>query len=247
MPKILVIGGSDGSGGAGVFADHETLISLGSKAEFIVTSVTSQNDEVFLGSHNLPPSTLASQFEAITLGDFNAIKIGMLPSVEAVEVVSKYLSDASQKIVMDPVLRSSSGGSLSTNETISAMQELLFPKVDLLTPNLLEALSLLKLEGDQEIQFEAIASLCLELGADSVLLKGGHLKGATCKDILVGKVKAPVIFERNKIQGGTEVRGTGCRLASSITHFLSEGRDLEDAVNAGIEFLQSYIRKTLNN
>jgi hydroxymethylpyrimidine/phosphomethylpyrimidine kinase len=111
----------------------------------------------------------------------------------------------------------------------------------------LEAFSLLNLDGDQEIQFEAIASRCLELGADSVLLKGGHLKGATCKDILVGKVKAPIIFQRNKIVGGTSVRGTGCRLASAITHFLAEGRELEDAVNAGIEFLQRYIRTTLNN
>jgi hydroxymethylpyrimidine/phosphomethylpyrimidine kinase len=148
---------------------------------------------------------------------------------------------------MDPVLRSSSGGSLSTNETISAMQELLFPKVDLLTPNLLEAFSLLNLDEDQEIQIEEIASQCLELGSDSVLLKGGHLNGVICKDILVEKAKAPVIFERDKIQGGTEVRGTGCRLASSITHFLAEGRNLEGAVNAGIEFLQRYIRKTLNN
>jgi hydroxymethylpyrimidine/phosphomethylpyrimidine kinase len=247
MPKILVIGGSDGSGGAGVFADHETLISLGSKAEFIVTSVTSQNDEIFLGSHDLPSSTLESQFEAIAMGDFNAIKIGMLPSVEAVEVVSKYLSYASQKIVMDPVLKSSSGGRLSTNETITAMEEMLFPKVDLLTPNLLEALSLLDLDADQEIQIEEIAFRCLELGSDSVLLKGGHLNGAICKDILVEKAKAPVIFERDKIQGGTAVRGTGCRLASSIAHFLSEGRNLEDAVNASIEFLQRYIRETLNN
>lgn len=247
MPKILVIGGSDGSCGAGVFADHETLISLGSKGKFIVTSVTSQNDEVFLDTHVVPSSTLDSQFEAISLGDFNAIKIGMLPSVEAVQIVSRYLSDASQKIVMDPVFRSSSGGSLSTHETISAMKELLFPKVDLLTPNLLEALSLLNLDGDQEIQIEAIASRCLELGSGAVLLKGGHLKGAICKDILVEKVKSPIIFQRNKIAGGTSVRGTGCRLASAIAHFLADGRELEDAVNAGIEFLQRYIRIILNN
>lgn len=247
MPKILVIGGSDGSCGAGVFADHETLISLGSKGKFIVTSVTSQNDEVFLDTHVVPSSTLNSQFEAISLGDFNAIKIGMLPSVEAVQIVSRYLSDASQKIVMDPVFRSSSGGSLSTHETISAMKELLFPKVDLLTPNLLEALSLLNLDGDQEIQIEAIASRCLELGSGAVLLKGGHLKGAICKDILVEKVKSPIIFQRNKIAGGTSVRGTGCRLASAIAHFLADGRELEDAVNAGIEFLQRYIRIILNN
>ena len=95
------------------------------------------------------------------------------PSVEAVQIVSRYLSDVSQKIVMDPVLRSSSGGSLSTPETISAMEELLFPKVDLLTPNLLEAFSLLNLDGDQEIQIEAIASCCLEFGSRQVLLKGG--------------------------------------------------------------------------
>ena len=247
MPEILVIGGSDGSCGAGVFADHETLIFLGSKAKFIVTSVTSQNDEVFLEAVDVPSRTLESQFEAISFEDFNAIKIGMLPSVEAVQIVRRYLSDVSQKIVMDPVLRSSSGGSLSTNETISAMKELLFPKIDLLTPNLLEALSLLNLEGDQEIQIEAIASRCLELGSGAVLLKGGHLKGAVCKDILVEKTKAPTIFQRNKIAGGTSVRGTGCRLASAITHFLAEGVELEDAVNAGIEFLQKYIRTTLNN
>ena len=247
MPEILVIGGSDGSCGAGVFADHETLLSLGSKAKFIVTSVTSQNDEVFLETHDVPSSTLESQFEAISFKDFEAIKIGMLPSVEAVQIVSRYLSEPSQKIVMDPVLRSSSGGSLSTHETISAMEELLLPKVDLLTPNLLEAFALLNLDEDQEIQIEATASRCLEFGSEAVLLKGGHLKGAICKDILVEKVKAPIIFQRNKIAGGTSVRGTGCRLASAIAHFLAEGRELKDAVNAGIEFLQSYIRTTLNN
>ena len=247
MPEILVIGGSDGSCGAGVFADHETLISLGSKAKFIVTSVTSQNDEVFLGNHDVPLSILESQFKAISFEDFNAIKIGMLPSVEAVQIVSGYLHDVSQKIVMDPVLRSSSGGSLSTHETISAMEELLFPKVDLLTPNLLEAFSLLNLDGDQEIQIEAIASRCLDFGSEAVLLKGGHLKGAICKDILVQKGKAPIVFQRNKIAGGTSVRGTGCRLASAIAHFLAVGRELEDAVNAGIKFLQKYIRTTLNN
>ena len=247
MPKILVIGGSDGSCGAGVFADHETLLSLGSKAKFIVTSVTSQNDEVFLETHDLPSSTLESQFEAISFKDFDTIKIGMLPSFEAVQIVSRYLSDVSQKIVMDPVLRSSSGGSLSTHETISALEELLFPKVDLLTPNLLEAFALLNLDGDQEIQIEATASRCLEFGSEAVLLKGGHLKGPICKDILVEKGKAPIIFQRKKIAGGTSVRGTGCRLASAIAHFLAEGRELEDAVNAGIEFLQRYIRTTLNN
>jgi hydroxymethylpyrimidine/phosphomethylpyrimidine kinase len=92
MPEILVIGGSDGSCGAGVFADHETLISLGSKAKFIVTSVTSQNDEVFLETHDVPSSTLESQFKAISFKDFDAIKIGMLPSVEAVQIVSRYLT-----------------------------------------------------------------------------------------------------------------------------------------------------------
>ena len=245
MPEILVIGGSDGSCGAGVFADYETLISLGSKAKFIVTSVTSQNDEVFLENHDVPSRTLESQFKAISFEDFNAIKIGMLPSVEAVRIVSTYLSDVSQKIVMDPVLRSSSGGSFSSNETISAMEELLFPKVDLLTPNLVEAFSLLNLDGDQEIQIEAIASRCLDFGSEAVLLKGGHLKGAICKDILVEKGKAPIIFQRNKIAGGTSVRGTGCRLASAIAHFYGSGSDLREAVLVGTDYLQNYLKEKL--
>ena len=247
MSGVLLIGGSDGSCGAGVFADYETLKSLGSPGKVIITSVTSQNDSIYLGSYDLPFISLKSQLEAVSLADFNVVKIGMLPTVECVEVVSRYLDDISLQVGLDPLMQSASGGILNSPETTLAMEKLLLPRVCLFTPNLLEARSLLKLGKDQKMAMEEMATRVLQLGSESVLLKGGHGDGTICRDILVGKVKEPIFYERNKIEGATSLRGTGCRLATAIAHFLAHGMRLEDSVMEGIEFLQEYIRKNRKN
>ena len=248
MPKVLLIGGSDGSCGAGLFADYETLNHLGSSANVVITSVTSQTDELFVESHTIPQSSIESQTDLGSAKNYDAVKVGMLPDLGAVRAVSNYLvAEGIRKVVLDPVLKSSSGGTLCSIEAFEEMKNMLFRKVDLLTPNLQEARLILGLKNGDQMEMEEMALGCLEFGSKAVLLKGGHMDGNFCMDVFIEKENAnsPVVFKRSKLTKGTSVRGTGCRLASAIAHFYGEGRELRAAVSSGIEFLQNYLKKQL--
>ena len=248
MPKILLIGGSDGSCGAGVFADFETIKSLNSDANVVVTSVTSQNDHQFEHSLAIPPANIKSQLDVIAADSCQAVKVGMLPNNESVEIVSKYFSsDRFSRVILDPVMASSSGASLSSRESFDALKQTLFPKVDLITPNLMEARLILGLKKSHENDLVEIAKDCLSFGSKAVLLKGGHLEGNTCIDVFVEKDKPskPLVFKHKRLPNGTSVRGTGCRLASAIAHFYGSGNELGEAVSRGIDFLQNYLKAKL--
>lgn len=248
MPKILLIGGSDGSCGAGLFADFETIQSLNSNANVCVTSVTSQNDKHFEEFIPVPSGNIKSQLEVISNDSCNAVKVGMLPNFETVQVVSEYFSkNGTPRVVVDPVLTSSSGAFLSSHNTLEAMKQILFPKVDLITPNLMEARLILGLEINQGNDFPQMAKDCLRFGSKAVLLKGGHLDGENCIDIFIEKnnPSEPLVFRHKRLQGGASVRGTGCRLASAIAHFYASGSALSDSVNSGIDFLQNYLKSKL--
>ena len=248
MPKILLIGGSDGSCGAGLFADFETLHELNSSAHVVVTSVTSQNDQRFDESLIIPSKNIKSQLDVISSNTCQVVKVGMLPNVEAVMAVSEYFStDMSSKVIVDPVLSSSSGGVLSSHATLDAMKQLLFPLVDLITPNLSEARLILGLDENHQIDLTQLAQDCLQWSSKAVLLKGGHLEGDTCIDVFVEKenLDDPIVLKRKKLNGGTSIRGTGCRLASAIAHFYGSGSDLRESVMAGTNYLQSYLKEKL--
>ena len=242
MPRILLIGGSDSSGGAGVFADVKTCHDLGCEASVAVTAVTAQNSRKHYHSHVLPEHTLKSQLFAVGDSAVDAVKIGMLPNLESIEVVRDFLlAHSFGKVVLDPVFSSSSGGSLSTEEGIASLDHCLFPYVDLITPNLFEATRLVKQAGLRAESQEELAASCLELGANAVLIKGGHYSGETCTDLLVTDDEQSHSFSRKRIPGGSKVRGTGCRLASAITCFQARGSELKDAVGQACEYLASYI------
>ena len=248
MPKILLIGGSDGSCGAGVFADFETIKSLNSDANVVVTSVTSQNDHQFEHSLAIPPANIKSQLDVIAADSCQTVKVGMLPNNESVEIVSKYFSsDRFSRVILDPVMASSSGASLSSRESVDTLKQTLFPKVDLITPNLMEARLILGLKKSHENDLVEIAKDCLSFGSKAVLLKGGHLEGNTCIDVFVEKDQPskPLIFKHKRLPDGTAVRGTGCRLASAIAHFYGSGNELSEAVSRGIDFLQNYLKTKL--
>ena len=175
MPKILLIGGSDGSCGAGLFADYQTLNDLGSSANVVITSVTSQTDELFVESHTIPQRCIESQIDVGLAKNYDAIKIGMLPCLGAVKTVSEYVVGVGmKKVVLDPVFQSSSGGSLCSIEAFEEMKNMLFGKVDLLTPNLVEARLILGLKNEVQMELEEMALRSLEFGSKAVLLKGGH-------------------------------------------------------------------------
>lgn len=246
MTAILLIGGSDSSCGAGLFADYETLLDLGSAAKTVTTSVTSQSDKYFFGSHNVPLDNLESQIDAIRHEAFGSVKIGMLPNPESVYLIGEFLRSLPEsKVVLDPVLKSSSGGHLCSKDTITAIREVLFPFADLVTPNLHESKTFIGEENNATKDILEIAEACMKFIPHSLLLKGGHLEGALCQDVFIKNGAKPVLFQREKIKGATEIRGTGCRLATAIAHYYSVSSDLDLAVKKGVSYLQEYINRKL--
>ena len=185
MSRLLVIGGSDSSGGAGVFADLKTCHDLGCEVSVAITAVTAQSDRRHYHSHVLSEEALQSQL--LALGDFgiDAVKIGMLPGLSPSKwFVIFLLAHSFVRVVLDPVFSSSSGGSLSTEEGFASLSKLLFPHVGLITPNFSEASRLIKQAGLRSESQEAMAAACLELGPKAVLVKGGHCSGEECVDFL---------------------------------------------------------------
>tara|TARA_B100002019_G_scaffold155370_1_gene133830 strand:+ start:2183 stop:2929 length:747 start_codon:yes stop_codon:yes gene_type:complete len=247
MTKILVIGGTDCSGGAGVSADIETITKLGGYCYLCVTAVTAQKKSFYHGSTSIESSMVKAQLECIGDQHFDAVKIGMLPNSETIKVVAAYLSQIScSKVVLDPVFKSSSGGALCSKESINLLKENLFPLVHILTPNLDEAGIIADVDSYDFKNIPRIAQRCLDFGAHAVLVKGGHSKEDICKDFLLSSTEKGVILEQDRVIGGTDVRGTGCRLASAIAFYIAKGDlELNFAVNQARIYTLDYILKNI--
>ncbi|MGH8261627.1 MAG: bifunctional hydroxymethylpyrimidine kinase/phosphomethylpyrimidine kinase, partial [Steroidobacteraceae bacterium] len=178
-PVVLVIAGSDSSGGAGLARDVRTLADLGADALCAVTAVTAQSDRRVAAVHPVPPDIIRSQIEAaFETRAPDVVKIGMLVDRRTVEVVAAALESfalGSGLIVLDPVLVSSSGGILLDDEGLAVLRERLLPRVTLLTPNVPEAAALLdEKPAASASALDAQAQRLLDLGPRAVLLKGGH-------------------------------------------------------------------------
>ena len=243
MNQVLTIGGSDSSGGAGVLADKETLDSLSAHTFCVITAITAQSKERFHHSLVIPKKTLEAQLESIDLPKIGAIKIGMLPDLHSIDVVRRFLLKAGPvKSVLDPVFTSSSGGKLVTEEGISSIRSSLLPLASIITPNVNEAERLTKIVASTKQGLIKQAERCIELGASAALVKGGHLQINSCPDALAQKDEKVFLFDRKRITGGTEVRGTGCRLASAISYYLASGNRVVDAVEKASQFLEGFLK-----
>ena len=242
MSALLAIGGTDSSGGAGLSADIQTFKILGGDCLLCITAVTAQSNGCYIDTHAVPPSMINAQLKSIGDKKIDAVKIGMLPNTEAIEIVADFISQISCKnVILDPVMKSSSGGRLFMEESIELLKDLLFPHITLITPNFAEANIL---TNESVVEFEhlpGLAKKCIEMGVDSVLIKGGHITEKTCRDLLLTQNRQ-LIFENKRIPGGTQVRGTGCRLASAITYYLAiDYLSLEGAVKKANNYLHEYI------
>lgn len=226
---VLVIAASDSSGGAGLVRDVATLTRLGLPVRCAVTAVTAQSDATVLATHHLPPALISAQIGlALAPGDVAAIKIGMLGTRSTVQAVSEALpARTSVPIVLDPVLRASSGGVLLDAAGQRLLCEALLPRVTLLTPNIPEAALLLDEPTalDEEARLRQAQRL-LAFGPAAVLLKGGHSSGTSVVDLLV--TAAGTVRISTMRRSGT-LRGTGCMLSSAIAAGLAGGEDLETA------------------
>ena len=240
MKTVLTIAGSDSSAGAGIQADLKTITALGAYGATVITAVTAQNTLGVRAVHPVPADIVAEQM-ACVMEDLrpDAIKIGMLPNAEVVRAVADGLRQCQPPctVVLDPVMVSTSGHRLMSEEAIALAYNELFPLCTLITPNLGEAGLLLALGTvSTPAQMEQAAlTLSRRLGT-SVLVKGGHLAGDTLCDILchggqLTRYPAPRIATSN-------LHGTGCTLSSAIATHLALGLDLPSAVAGAITYLR---------
>ena len=239
--KILIIAGSDSSGGAGIQADIKTVTALGSYAMTAITAITSQNTTGVNSIVAVNPKKILDQI-VFTSKDIkpDAIKIGMLHSTEVIEAVVKSLKILNvKKIVLDPVMVAKGGTKLIDNKAINALKDKLIKRVSLLTPNIPEAEILTKtIIRTKEDMIFAANKLILS-GAKNVLIKGGHLKSNLVQDILVNKYDIKIFNSKRHKTKNTH--GTGCTLSSAITTFLSCGKTIKKSCGLAINYVNSAI------
>lgn len=227
MSSVLVIGGTDSSGGAGLARDLATLAHLGTRALCAVTAVTAQSDQAVHAVHVIPPDVLRAQITAaLATCTVRAIKIGMLANCATVEAVADSLPPPGRvPLVLDPVLAASSGAALLDAPGRAALRELLLSRATVVTPNISEVAALLDrppAQAEEELVSQGRALLAL--GAQAVLLKGGHAAGAEATDLLLQSDAAPRRLSAPRLSATR--RGTGCTLATAIAAALAADFDL---------------------
>ena len=242
--KIGIIGGTDSSGGSGLFADKETIYELGDRPFAVISAITQQCNSSKIRIHAVPALGLESQLDGLLQEELDAIKIGMLPDESSVRKVGEFLNKSScKKVILDPVQMTSNGHSLISAKGWECLIQDLIPRVNLVTPNLQDARKLLTINDSEKISPTSLIKECSKLGAQSILLKGGHGGGEESTDLLL-EGKNPVIeYKWERITGGTEVRGTGCRLASAISCNWAKTKELPISVKEAGKYLQNYIRQ----
>jgi hydroxymethylpyrimidine/phosphomethylpyrimidine kinase len=238
-PRLLTIAGSDSGGGAGIQADLKTFAALGCFGTTAITALTAQNTLGVRSIHAVPAQILADQVDAVAedIG-IDAVKIGMLHSAETVRTVAAALRrHALRTVVLDPVMIATSGAVLIDKEAIAVLVAELFPLATLVTPNLDEAALLVGRPLATEADMEGAARQLLEMGANAVLVKGGHLAGETVSDLLLARGGAPPWMRSPRIATRT-THGTGCTLSSAIAAQLALGASLREAVEAARTFIR---------
>ncbi len=244
--KILIIAGSDSSGGAGIQADIKTVTSLGSYAMTAITAVTIQNTTGVKSVIPINAREIEKQI-LFTCKDIkpDAIKIGMLHSSKVIISVIKALKKIRTSIIiLDPVMVAKGGSRLINKKAIKILKEKLIKKAYLITPNIPEAEILTKIKIRNLKDMIQAGSILLKLGAKNILVKGGHRKSKYIEDVFLNK-KEIKIFKNKKIKT-KNTHGTGCTLSSAIATFLSCGKPLKNSCELGVKYVNQAIGSNLN-
>ena len=244
--KVLVIAGSDSSGGAGIQADLKTITTIGSYGMSALTAITSQNTTGVYSILSIPSNEISKQIE-FTAKDIkpNAIKIGMLHNKKTVDAVINSLNKIKiKKIILDPVMVSTSGDKLITQKCIKQISEKLLIKVELVTPNIPEAEILTNSKIKNYNDMVIASKKLVKIGCKNVLIKGGHLNGNYIYDIFTNN-KETIIFKNKKITS-KNTHGTGCTLSSAIATYYSQGKNLKKSCYLAIKYVNQSIKTSPN-
>lgn len=243
MGRVLIVAGSDPSGGAGIQADIKTVTMFGQYAAAAITALTVQNTIGVTEAVGVEPRVVRGQIEAV-LEDIgaDAIKTGMLFSADVVSAVIEALvaSDFDGPLVVDPVMVASSGDRLMDDTAVELIRSKLIPMATLLTPNLPEAEVLTGLKVTTPEAMEQAGRTLLSMGASAVLMKGGHLQSEQLVDLLITEKG---VFERSSRKIRTRhTHGTGCTYASAFASLLAAGHSLDAAFPLAHTFVQTAIK-----
>jgi hydroxymethylpyrimidine/phosphomethylpyrimidine kinase len=246
VPRALSIAGSDSGGGAGIQADMKTFQALGVYGMTAITAVTVQNTKGVTGYEELSPETVSDQVRAVVTDiGVDAAKTGMLASAPIIEAVAEVLRELRvPNLVVDPVSVSKHGHPLLAEDATEALRSQIVPLATLVTPNLPEAALLAGFPVQDREEMERAGSAILDLGANAVLVKGGHLEGAAdATDLLV---TADGVEELRAVRIDTpHTHGTGCVLSAAIASYLALGEELRASVRKGKAFVTESIRAHL--
>jgi hydroxymethylpyrimidine/phosphomethylpyrimidine kinase len=238
-PVALTIAGSDPSGGAGVQADLKTFHQHGVYGASAITLVTVQNTLGVSAVSTLDPSLVVAQIEAV-LNDLevHAIKTGALGNEAIITAVAQCLKKHRHIfVIVDPVMRSKNGNPLLDPRAVSALRDELLPRADLVTPNVPEAEALAELRCHDESAAISAAHRIRQSGVRAVLIKGGHMVGGRCTDVLVEPDGTVFTHTLDRIET-KHTHGTGCTLSAAITANIAKGLALRDAYVHARGYLQ---------
>lgn len=241
--RVLIIAGSDSGGGAGIQGDIKTVSALGGYAMTAITAITVQDTLKVHDVHAIPPYIVEAQMR-VALEDLgaDAIKTGMLLDAHTIENVVCVLNERAKHIpcIVDPVMIAKSGNALLQKEALQALREKLVPIATLITPNLPEAEALL---GEAINHVEAMKTAAVKLGllgAEAVLLKGGHLEGGFVTDMLWDGANLHSWTDERIATNQTH--GTGCTLASAIATHLAQGINIVEAISLARQYVRGAIQ-----
>ena len=237
MKTVLTIAGSDCSGGAGIQADIKSISANGAFAMSVITAITAQNTIGVFDIEDITPNMIRSQIKVI-FDDIkvDAIKIGMVSKIESIKAIGEELRSIKNlpPIILDPVMVSKSGFKLLSEDAKETLIKELFPLATLITPNLPEAEEILGIKITNIDEMKEAAVKLKELGANSILVKGGHLED-DATDLLYHDDEFRY-FRQKRIET-KHTHGTGCTLSSAIAANIANGLDVEEAVKQGKEYI----------
>ena len=239
---ILTIAGFDPSGGAGVLADIKTISAFGCYGVAAITSLTYQNtQEVFGASHQSGVAVVGQIKPLCSDFDIAAVKTGMMPTAEVIQAVASELeSKTDLYIVVDPVVRSTSGYDLIDNDAIQALIEKIFPLASVVTPNAAEAERITGIRVQDRQTMEKAAENILARGPRAVLVKGGDLESDSAVDLLLDE-RGVEVFSSERVRS-KNTHGTGCTLSSALACLLARGYELREAIPIAKKYLVEAIR-----
>lgn len=240
IPRVLIIAGSDSGGGAGIQADLKTVSVLGAFGMTAITALTAQNTTGVYGVLEIDPKFVVQQIDAC-ISDIgcDAVKTGMLSSTEIIEAVADVISRRKlAPLVVDPVMIAKSGAPLLKPEAVKALKTKLLPLATVVTPNLHEAGALTGREIKTLAQMKEAARAIRDLGAQNVVVKGGHLEGVAADILYDGRE----FFEfRGERISTKNTHGTGCIFASAIAANLAHKKNVCESVAAAKDFITAAI------